>query len=482
MDRDDGPRRPDARPDSVPPAALLALACLLAAPGVAHGQGFGIYEHGTCTMGRAGAAVAEPCDDGSAMFFNPAGLAGMEGVTVSAGGTLISAFGDFTTDAGAQTFDLQNDPIPVPHGYAAVGIDDRLAAGLGVFVPYGLETKWPSSRAQGFEGRFAGYDNSLRSFYVQPTVAYRLTDRLAVGAGLDVVVGTVELNQRLDLSRQLAVPSRGITFGELGIPARTDFADASLDADPSSGVGGHFGVRVRATDAVSFGARYMTQVTVDYEGDAGFTQVPTDLVVPTDLALPGGTVVPAGTPVDALVAPQFREGGSLSDQTVRTEITMPDQLVAGVAVRPHDRLLLEADWQWVDWSDFDRIVIDLERAPDSRRIQNYADTHGVRVGGEYELSPRIDVRGGYLYHGAAAPEETVTPLLPEGARNELTAGVGVELSPTVSVDASYQYIAQNDRRGRVEDPLSGQQPTTALNSGLYNFGAHLFGTTLTLHF
>lgn len=461
-------------------AVAAAWALAAGAPERAAAQGFGIYEHGTCTMARAGAAVAEPCDDGSAMFFNPAGLTSTDGLTISAGGTLISAFGDFTADADGEEFDLDNDPIPVPHGFVAYGVDDRLAVGLGVFVPYGLETKWPSDRATGFEGRFDGYDNSLQSIYVQPTVAYRPTEWLSLGAGLDVVVSTVELNRRLDLSRQ-AIPGAGVTFGELGIPPRTDFADANLDADPSTGVGGNFGVQVRATEQLTFGARYTTQVTIDYEGDAGFEQVSTGLVVPTDLEL-DGTTIPAGTPWDQVVAPLFQPGGTLGDQAVSTSITMPDQLVAGVAVRPDERLLLEVDWQWVDWSDFDRIVIDLERAPDTERIQNYEDTHGVRIGGEYDLDRTFDLRAGYLLHGAAAPDETVTPLLPEARRNEFTVGLGVQVTPVVSVDASYQHIAQDDRRGRVANPPPGEAPTTSLNSGLYGFGAHLFATTVTLDF
>lgn len=294
------------------------------------------------------------------------------------------------------------------------------------------------------------------------------------------MVSTVELNRRLDLSRQ-AIPGAGVTFGELGIPPRTDFADANLDADPSTGVGGNFGVQVRATEQLTFGARYTTQVTIDYEGDAGFEQVSTGLVVPTDLEL-DGTTIPAGTPWDQVVAPLFQPGGTLGDQAVSTSITMPDQLVAGVAVRPDERLLLEVDWQWVDWSDFDRIVIDLERAPDTERTQNYEDTHGVRIGGEYDLDRTFDLRAGYLLHGAAAPDETVTPLLPEDRRNEFTFGLGVQVTPVVSVDASYQHIAQDDRRGRVANPPSGEAPTTALNSGLYGFGAHLFATTVTLDF
>jgi len=79
----------------------------------------------------------------------------------------------------------------------------------------------------------------------------------------------------------------------------------------------------------------------------------------------------------------------------------------------------------------------------------------------------VQLRGGYLYHTAASPPQFVTPLLPEGARNEFTIGAGIELTPKLHADLGYQYIRQNDRRGIV---LSG-----ASNAGLYQFSAHLFG-------
>src|SRR6058998_1263546 len=102
--------------------ALLLLAgapALVAAPlAPLAGQGFGVYEHNTCAMGRAGVTAARPCADGSAIFFNPAGLAGLSGTHLSAGVTFIGAHGSFTDDFLAQQSDLKNPPfIPVPNFY-----------------------------------------------------------------------------------------------------------------------------------------------------------------------------------------------------------------------------------------------------------------------------------------------------------------------------------------------------------------------------
>ena len=52
--------------------SVVALGLAGAAP--ASAQGFGVYEQGACMMGRGGAGVADPCPDGSGVFFNPAAL------------------------------------------------------------------------------------------------------------------------------------------------------------------------------------------------------------------------------------------------------------------------------------------------------------------------------------------------------------------------------------------------------------------------
>ena len=146
--------------------AVGGLAALLGVPVSLRAQGYSVNEHGTCAMGRAGTATASPCADGSAMFYNPAGLAGLgkgHGL-ITAGGTGIIATGGFKADDGG-TADLNKKLIPVPHLYAAYGVTDKIAAGIGLFAPYGLETNWDENGL----ARFRGYRSVIRNVYIQPT-------------------------------------------------------------------------------------------------------------------------------------------------------------------------------------------------------------------------------------------------------------------------------------------------------------------------
>ena len=106
-----------------------------------------------------------------------------------------------------------------------------------------------------------------------------------------------------------------------------------------------------------------------------------------------------------------------------------------------------------------------------------------RLGAEWVRNEKLTLRGGYLYNTAAAPSETVTPLLPEGARNELTGGAGIKLTQRWAVDFAYQFIKQNDRRGRTRDPSGATvSQLQGLNNGVYSFSAHLLGLSLAYTF
>jgi len=477
----------------------LALIGTLSAPNAARGQGFGVYEQGTCVMARAGATVASGCGDGSSIYFNPANLMETTGLTVSLGATVIDAGGTFTYDYVSRPpytgvdVDLQNDPIPVPHLYASYRVNEDLAFGLGTYVPYGLETVWPVKLNNGdfFDGAFEGYNNSVQAIYVQPTAAYRISDRLTIGGGPIVAISNVELNQVLDLSTVEAQP--GVTLGQLGVPHHTAFATSSLEGTGAIGFGGNLGLSFQATERLRLGLRGMLPITISYDGDASFEQVnqqtlQEDLVfvppsplaqdLPTDGNQDGN---PDPTPAYALVANQFQNGGDLTEQGVETELTFPAQVVAGLSFQATERLELLADYQYTRWSSFDEIRIEFEDLGVRVREENYNDTHAFRLGGAYDLSEQLTAQAGYLFNTPAAPDEVVTPLLPEARRNQVSLGLGWRPVDLLEIHASYQLLLQNDRRGRVRGAPAGQDATAALNNGLYEFGANLFGTTLTLH-
>jgi long-chain fatty acid transport protein len=453
-------------------AAGVLVGVLGALPRSAAAQGFSVNEHGSCAMGRAGTGVASPCKDGSGMFFNPAGIGLPTGVTVaSVGSTFIVPSGDFTDATTGEVSTLEDHVYPVPSLYLVHGFSEQVSAGLGVFAPYGLATEWPENS----QGRFLGYYSNVKGIYVQPTVAIALGKKLTVGLGADLGYAEVGLKQHVDLSEQEAAP--GVTFANLGVASGTDFADASLDGTDLT-MGYHLGAIYQVTSRVSVGVRYMSKQTADVsDGEATFEQIETGLVL-----APGNPLgLPAGTPIDALVAGQFEPGGSLVDQTGTVEIPFPAQLSIGVTLKATDKWTLLVDMQKTYWEAFDVLPLSFELLGDRPLVENFGNTIGWRFGTEYAVSPKAVVRLGFITHDAAAPDETVTPNLPEGPRSEFTAGFGTRFGESLGLDLAYQYIDQADREGRTGDG-GLEAPTTDVNNGVYQFSAHLFGLTLSYTF
>jgi long-chain fatty acid transport protein len=451
------------------------LTAALVCPAMSYAQGYGVYEQGACTMGRGGTAVATPCADGSGIYFNPAGIAG-RAFSGSIGGALIAPNATFINDNTGLESKFLSKIYPVPTLYISGPIADRFAVGLGVFVPYGLTTEWDENT---FEGRFLGYHTSLRAIYIQPTVAAQF-GKLKLGAGLDLTNLHIDLQRKADLS-QVVLPAGspvppGTTFGALGIPYGTDFADTKIKGG-AWGVGYNLGATYEVDPRFILGVRYTARQKITADGaTAEFAQVPTGLVLTA--GNPFG--LPAGTPVDALVAGQFQSGGLLVPQDVSASIRLPEQLVLGVTIKPITDLAVSFDAQRTWWNVFESVPIDFSQsdALDQTLELGASNVWTWRFGGEYIFSESSSTvgRAGLIFHKAALPDSSVTPLLPEASRTDFSLGFGTRIKHGLYLDAAYMYVNQADRRGRTV-PL-----TLAETNGVYDEHAHLFGVTLTVDF
>jgi long-chain fatty acid transport protein len=410
-------------------ASAAAVACIAAGTPALHAQGSAVDQQSACMTGRVGAGVAMPCEDGSAVYFSPAGLA-MQGSALSLGVTLVNTSNTFRYDPGYNLADptirRKAETVPVPQAFVNYRASDRLAVGLGVFAPYGLGLKWDvcsiaeantaaCTAENNFEGRFTGYDNAFRGIYIQPTVAYQLVPgRIALGVGLDYVRGNIEVHQRAD------VPGSGLR----GL----DVADATLKGE-GTGFTFHVGGIARLSERASLGVRYLHSAEVELDGDADFEPVPT-----------------GNAGIDALIAAQIASG-VLGDQGLGTTLEFPSQLVVGVNFAATPRVNLMADYQRTGWESFDQLEIDFENENATDRVLNldYQNTNTFRFAADFAATEALALRAGFRYNTEASPR--ATPLLPEFERNYFTAGLGYRFTRSLGLDVAYQHIVQPDRRG-----------------------------------
>lgn len=457
----------------------LALA-LLGLPAAAGAQAFGLNEIGSCAIARGFAATAAPCDDASSIYWNPGALPKTPGFSIYGGAAIIMIDGNFTRDTSFTTYKGDIPTAIVPHIFLNYRGAGKLAYGLGVYVPYGLTSQWGDE----FPGRFSAKKSSLQTIYVQPNIAYQLTDNWSVGGGPIYGHSTVELIQAVDLSDKTATVINGIpyTFGQFGIPKYTEFARATLKGSASA-FGFALGVHGRLTPTWEMGARFLSKLSFNYDNaDATFEQRPTGLV----LAANNPFGAPALTPVDALLASQFTgTDAPLTAQKVSTQIRHPAQVQVGLAYTGIERTTVSLDYAWVGWRSFNELPVTFKgTAPSKVIVEDYNNTSSIRFGIEHSMTNGVALRGGFGGSTSAAPAETVTPLLPEMDRGFGMLGAGVPLMGGFSLDVAYAHIFGAGSRGRIDERPAGSTAAQALalNSGFYSLSANILSFSLKASF
>lgn len=444
-------------------ALCLATLAAAALPSAAHAQGFGLNEIGTCAVGRGFAVTGSPCRDASAIYWNPAATTSLEGVSVLVGGAAVLIDGQFTADVTGRV-DEGDVPIEVPpHAFVNWRRSPRLALGLGVYVPYGLTSQFKPD----FPGRFAAQRASLQTVYVQPNIAYDVVPgRLSIGGGPVLGHSSVELKQGIDA---ISSDPRLIAAGV--IPA-TEIGRASLKGDAFA-FGGHVGIYARPFPTLTLGVRYLTELNFEYDdASATFTQTTTGLRIPRAPTAPDPSTFFL---LDTAIARQFNASGPLVNQKVSTSISHPAQLQFGLGFSGFSNTTLSLDGAYVQWSSFDELPVDFAgQAPDRVLFEDFKNIWAVRTGIEHRFGMGIAGRAGFSFAQSPAPDETVTPLLPDMDRYNFNLGVGIPLGSRLTVDAAYLRVETEGRRGRIVERTSRTQTATELNSGVYGLSANIF--------
>ena len=425
--------------------AAVAAAILGAAATTAHAAGFGLYEQGARALGTAGAFTAR-ADDPSAIFFNPAGLSRVEDRQLVISPNLIYYRSEFSGVAPNPGYGVEEETkgevFPPFALYYAQGDGNKVAAGIGIYSPYGLQVAWQDPDS--FTGRVISTLSKITPFYFVPSAAWAPSPSFRVGAGATIVLSRIELHRHLQAYNP--------------IEDRTDdIGTVELHSHTASGVGFNAGVQWWPGDARwKLGAAYRSAVNIDYAGTADFRQLST------------------GSPAfDAIVGAGFPP-----DQRVETAIEFPAQASLGVGRRLGASWYGEINANWTQWSSFDRLDLEFADTP-SRNLaipENWEDVFNLRTGLEYRKGGTANWawRGGYYFDQTPQPTAGVGPLLPDSDRHGLTAGAGWRNGTGTTVDAYFLAV------------LAGERSTEGINrdgyDGTYQSGSMSAGVSLGLTF
>jgi long-chain fatty acid transport protein len=372
----------------------LSVLAILSFPFLTQAQGFQVNLQGQAqqAMGGAGTALMQ---DGSAVFFNPGGMSFLNENSVTAGATATIANATFL-DADNNSTAKTVSPVSTP--FAAYGVygakDGKLKNfkfGMGVYTPFGSIVTWQD----GWTGRFALTSLKLLAIFYQPTVSYKICEKLGVGAGFVVANGNVELKQDLPI-----------------VDANGNYGKADLTGT-ATGYGYNAGIYYKPCPKFSVGLTYRSQVNMKVSnGTATFT-------------------------VPAALASNFPSGPFSSS------LSLPSVLTLGFSDSLTSKLILALDINYIGWKCYDTLAFNYKNTTatlqDTKLPRDYTNTFAFRLGAQYQVTDKIIARAGLSVELTPVPSGYVTPELPDANRLNFTLGAGYKFNKHFVVEASYTY-------------------------------------------
>jgi long-chain fatty acid transport protein len=398
--------------------SIAVFASLLLATEHASANGFRNPPGSASAIGLDG-AKSVLVDDVTAISVNPANLTQLKKPTASATITFIETGATFTSPMG-QKSEARSTLKTLPNIHAAIPLGDGdMVFGLGITTPYGQSIEWS-------KGSSLPYFSEMVMVDISPTLAAKLSDKLSIGASLDIYTSELELKQ--------LIPWAMVT----GNPA-APMGAVTLEGDGMA-VGATLAMTWNLTEKQHVAVIYRSPFDIDYEGDTRVSNIPAPLA-----------------PVAS------------ADTDFETTFKFPTVASLAYAIDLTDTVTVCAEIEWVEFSRFETLPLDvganngLGLFP-SEIPQNWDDIWTYGAAASWAYSDSIEVRGTYRYMESPIPDMTLAPTLPDGDKHTLGLGVGWQ-GERQGVDLAYIYSIIEDR-----DISENQNP---MYQGSYELDSHI---------
>ena len=393
------------------PASRRAKQALLAAMTITVGAlasgnaiagGIIVYEVGTEDVGLAAAGYAARAQDATTVLTNPAGMVRFDGTQVQLGTQLLYSDMKFS-NSGASSPALGNigsgniigDNGWFPGGglFLSYSVSPDLKLGLAATGTFGSSLNYNDNWA----GRYYAQQATLIGASLLPSIAFRVTDKLSLGASVNAMYGYLK--------------------NETGINNIVG-ADGKLSmSDGTWGWGGNLGLMYEATPGTRFGLTYSSQVKLDFEPEARFS----------------GT----GPLLTALL-----NARGLNRTKVDLGITVPQQVMGSVFHTVNERLALLGNVGWQQWSKFGDVevgIADINNPTSLTTNLNFKDTWHAALGAQYRISEPWRLNLGVAYD-SAFQSGNVTPILPTNQGWRFGIGGQNQVDKTFGWGLAAEYI------------------------------------------
>lgn len=368
--------------------ALLSAAALTAcASSAAFAEGFGVYE-----WSAAGTAMGENYmfaeEDPAVLAYNPAQMTKLNGTYFSIGASMVNPSLDvlFRGVGGVagndQLWDNEFDMSVAPYMYYVTKAGKNSWWGIGMFSRFGNQLEyndlWP--------GRYDTIYSGIKGITVQPTYAFKISDKLSAAVGLDI--NYVKLRMTKGVSP--LVPQIG-----------TD-----LEGDT---------VNIGWLASLMYDFTPQTSLAVTYRSRIKHTMDDADMNV-TGI----GNIGASGT------------------------VTLPDSVSIGLGHKFNDRTRVEINAIWTNWKTYDALNIyfgkPLMGQSYSPNPKDWDSSWRYGIGIEHKLSKQWSVLAGYVYDESPVPDQYMDFTIPTGDRHRGSLGFKYRFKENHEVVFAYTGI------------------------------------------
>ena len=152
------------------------------------------YEFGTAEVGLASAGYGARAQDASTMFTNPAGMTRLAGTQVLAAGQVLWGNTKFSIGSGTSPalggsdggYAVGSDGwFPGGGGFVSYSVSPDLKLGFALTGNFGA----PLNYDDDWVGRYYVQETTLLGISFVPSIAYKVTDKLSLGASVTAMYG-----------------------------------------------------------------------------------------------------------------------------------------------------------------------------------------------------------------------------------------------------------------------------------------------------
>jgi len=409
---------------------LAVVVWALAVAGNAYAAGFSLYEASAKTYALGGAVIGKAVD-ASANFHNPATLTDLTNITVTAGFMTEHPRARMKVDGGGST-PMDPGAFFLPSFQLAVPLPWDFSFGLGAMPEYGLGTAYDNNWALNNNS----LDTTVLSYTINPNLAYKITDRWSVAAGLRFLYFDFDQHSMPSVRNAAGYRLNNHLYGH----------NAMKD------LGWQAGTKYDLFDNFSLGLVYKSRTVTTVEGYTENT---------------------AGTPGLENIA-------AATSGEATTDLELPQSITGGFNWDITRTVHLGGMLSWSQWSNLDTLYFNMPNGTGGRYDKqihlNWNDTWRTGLGASWDFIKDWSVLGSYVFENDCSKDQDST-MLPASNRHMLSCGLAWNCWGGLEIALTYGMILM-DGLGTHATAADGHLAYYEAYRGL----SHAAGLSLTYRF